>query len=396
MAEAARAPRGAVRALHLLCLLLITHGSAYPWHFAWPARGVAAAWHDLLANTALWSGLGDVVGNVALFVPLGVLAWLDLSRAVPRARSRLAVVAGLGILFALLLQWVQFFVPERVPQLSDVVWNALGLFIGVALVSLIGGAAARAMPAREGRGAAMALVACWLVAEWWPLVPTIDWQHVKDALKPLLRDLRWNGTSFAEATLMVLAVARLLRGQRAAAPCLVLLAGAALAGKLFITGQSLSPGRSAGVAFGLLLALPLSRLDGSLSARWLVVAVLAWIGVDGLRPFELADAPNPFHWLPFTGVLEGSLGANSLALLQLVFWVGVAMLMARDIGARLGPVAVALSLWLLLIEIVQVMLPGRSADTTAVLAPWLWWLVLQSRAAGAGAGTLSRPPPHRP
>lgn len=390
VAEPAVASGRALRGLHLLCLLLVTHGSLYPWSFAWPARGVAGAWDDLLADTTLWSGLGDVVGNVVLFVPLGTLAWLDLRRAVPRSAVRFALLMGLGILFAFVLQVLQFFVPARVPQLSDVAWNALGLVLGVGAVPLLGSLGARVLPVRDGLAAALVLVGFWLVGEWWPLVPTIDWQHVKDALKPLVRDVRWSGPGFAEAVLTMLAVSRLLRGLRSAGIGLVLLAFAALAGKLFIVGQSVSLGRASGLVVGLLLARPLARLDAGRTARWLCVAVIVWLCVDGLRPFELAETPNTFHWLPFTGVLEGSLSANSLALLQMAFWVGVAMLMGRELGARLGALAAALSLLMLLIEGIQVFLPGRSADTTVVLVPCVWWLVLRAWSSDSATEEVTR------
>lgn len=390
MAEVAHRSVPAVRALNLLCLALITHGSVYPWTFAWPERGTAGEWEALLANSSLWSSLGDVVGNVVLFVPLGVLAWLDLRRAVPRTASRIVVLMVLGIFFAFSLQLLQFFVPTRVPQLSDVVWNALGLLLGMAAVQFLGRLGVWMGLVHHGMPTALILVSFWLVAEWWPLVPTLDWQHVKDALKPLLVDVRWSNLSFAEAALTILAVARLLRGLHGATLWLGLLAFAVLVGKLFFVGQTVSLGRAAGFAIGLLLALPLGRMDAARSARWLFAAAIVWLCVDGLRPFELTGAPNLVYWLPFTGVLEGSLSANALALMYMAFWVGVAMLMADELGARLAPLAGAVALLLLMLEGIQVFLPGRSADTTVVVVPCLWWLVLNARVASAPDGALSR------
>lgn len=394
MADSSAASDRAIRVMHVLCLLLITHGSVYPWSFSWPARGVSGAWTDLLANTALWSGLGDVVGNVVLFAPLGVLSWLDLRVAVPRAAGRFTLVMCVGTLFAFLLQLLQFFVPERVPQLSDVIWNAAGLAVGVGAVPVLGRLAPR-FPTRPGATATLLLVAFWLASEWWPLVPTIDWQHIKDALKPLLGSVPWSGMSFVEAALAVLAIARMLRGLPGASAWLALLAGAAVAGKLFIVGQAVSPGRLTGVGLGVLLGLLTARVDADRMARWLFVAVIVWLSVDGLRPFDLTDTPNTFHWIPFTGVLEGSLAANSLALIQVTFWVGVAMRMGQELGARSAALATALALLLLLIEGIQVFLPGRSADCTVVLVPWLWWLLLQVRPGDARTESFNRHAPRR-
>lgn len=395
MAEATHPSVPAVRVLNLVCLALITHGSVYPWSFAWPARGIAGEWEALLANVSLWSGLGDVVSNVVLFVPLGALAWLDLRTCVPRAASRVAVLMTSGVLFAFSLQLLQFFVPTRVPQLSDVAWNALGLALGMAAAPLLGRLGKRISSAHHEMPTRMILVSFWLVAEWWPLVPTVDWQHVKDALKPMLVDPRWSALSFSEAALTILAVARLLRGVRHATPWVVLLALAALVGKLFIVGQIVSLGRATGFVAGLLLAAALERVDAARSARLLFAAVVVWLCVDGLRPFQLGEAPNAVHWLPFTGVLEGSLSANTLALMQMAFWVGVAMLTAAELGARLAPLAVAVALLLLLLEGIQIFLPGRSADTTVVVVPCLWWLTLSAQGTAVPGVALSRPSPRR-
>ncbi|HEX6019959.1 MAG TPA: hypothetical protein VFZ28_17830 [Burkholderiaceae bacterium] len=67
----ARALR-ATRWLTGICVLLVTHGSLYPWKFAWPPS-VAVAWARMMRQSTWWTGRGDVVGNVVLFVPLGAL-----------------------------------------------------------------------------------------------------------------------------------------------------------------------------------------------------------------------------------------------------------------------------------------------------------------------------------
>src|SRR5262245_16376392 len=58
-----------------LLAALIAYGSLYPFKFAvLPERG--GLWSALLTDARVWTGLGDVAGNVALFVPLGVLGVL--------------------------------------------------------------------------------------------------------------------------------------------------------------------------------------------------------------------------------------------------------------------------------------------------------------------------------
>ncbi|MGD9833405.1 MAG: VanZ family protein [Piscinibacter sp.] len=370
--------RGRWRLLHLLCLLLVTHGSLYPWQFAWPRAGFDAAWRELWSTATLWTGLGDVVGNVVLFVPVGLLMLLDLQGTRLPVRLRVPAMLAAGTSFAWVLQVVQIIVPERVPQLSDVVWNALGLLLGAVLAAAWRRRESSGAPADAAQALRWALLSAWLAIEWWPLLPTIDWQHIKDALKPLLLQPTWQVGSFVEAALWVVAAARLLAGTRRAGLWLTLLAGAALAGKLFVVDHALTLSRVSGVGFGLLVVLALRRLDPARSALWVVGAALLWLTVDELRPFEITEVAGEFHAIPFVSLLIGSMGANALSLLELGAWLGVVFVLAAEWRGRPVPLAAALSVWLLLLELLQVWLPGRVADITPALLPWFWVALLYS------------------
>ena len=70
--EKSDAASGPWRGLLLLCLLLITYGSLYPFHVVAPAS-LHDAWNAFITNFAVWTTRGDVIGNLALFVPLGLL-----------------------------------------------------------------------------------------------------------------------------------------------------------------------------------------------------------------------------------------------------------------------------------------------------------------------------------
>lgn len=381
-------PASAVRWLHLVCWVLVIHGSLYPWAFAWPPTGFQGAWRSLWAPVTLWSGLGDVVGNIALFVPLGVLMFLDCEAVAVRMSS--LVVLVVGTLFALTLQVLQIFVPGRDPELSDVVWNALGLLLGLLAARLLRRVGAGVSDTGSSQHLHIGLVVVWLAIEWWPLTPTIDWQHVKDALKPLWIPVPWKWASFFEETLLVACAARLLGGTRRPTAWLVGLAVLALFGKLLIVDQVVSLPRACGLGLGVLLAMLLRSLRPERSALWIVVAAALWLTVDELQPFAFADSIGTFHAIPFVALLNGSLSANTLSLLILTYWVGVIMLLACELGARTMPLAIGLGLWLLLLEGLQTLLAGRVADITPALAPALWALILQSQGAASDAAA-SRP-----
>jgi len=378
----ASAPLRRWRWLLAVCLLLVIHGSLYPWHFE---RNVSipAAWAEMWAEADVWTSLGDVVGNLVLFVPVGLLA----ARAWPGRGARAMPIFVLGALFALALQVLQFWVPERSPAWSDVLWNSVGLALGQAMAAL----AARWRPqAGSGRSSlaspVLVMAALWLAIEWWPFLPTIDFQHVKDALKPLLLTPHWNPRSFVEAAVSLAVVAQLARGMRARAVLLVALVAAAAFGKLFLHGQVLSLPHVAGWCAGWLMAPLLWRLPPR-AATWVSLALaLGWFTFDELRPFAWSDEASSFSWIPFVASLRGSLISNTLALCWQLFWLGGALLAGRALGARTGPLACALAGWAFALEWQQAWLPGRVADITPAVLPLLWWLavpLLEARGASA-------------
>jgi VanZ family protein len=382
--------RGAVRWFAMLCVLLVTHGSLYPWQFQWPAS-FGEAWMQMMHQASWWTGLGDVVGNVVLFVPVGALGWLLLEGARARPALRLGLLFVGGVAFAFALQVAQIFVPARDAALSDMVWNTLGLALGLPLPAL-----ARRAGLRSGAGLAhqapLWLALLWLALEWWPFVPTIDWQHIKDALKPLLLAPSWSTWRTLEVALSLVVLAHGLRGlPRRGANLLVLVALAGL-GKLFIHGQALSLSHAVGWLLGLVgagLAWRVAERRATLCLLW---ASLLWFTLDELRPFTLADTPSVFQWLPFVAALQGSLISNTAALIWNLFWLGAVMLFAQHLGARMGITAVALGLWTLLLEGLQTWLPGRIADITPALLPLLWLLLLRGAEPAMGRNGQRNPP----
>lgn len=398
-AASAVRPAGAQRAigrLDWICLLLVTHGSLYPWRFAWPKAGLPAAWAELWQVTSWWTNLGDVVGNVVLFVPVGLLMLLHLEAGTP-PRRRLPAMLVLGTLFAWLLQVLQIFVPARDPELSDVAWNALGLLLGAALARLLRPASAgeRARVLQE-HGVALGLAALWLVLEWWPLTPTLDWQQVKDAFKPLLRDPAWHPLSAFEAALGVLSLAHLLRGLPRRGPWVPAALVLALGAKPFIAGQTITLSHASGCLLGLAASPLLARLAPQRAATTLLLAAWGWLTVDELRPFGLAEQASAFEFVPFVALLHGSMEANTFALVTMAYWIGLVLLLGQQLGARLGGLTLFLSLWLLALEGAQTWLPQRTADITPALLPWLWLVLLQPLAAlPAPAPPLSRRPRRR-
>ena len=70
------------------------------------------------------------LGHVPLFAGL---AWVTLSAFVGPTRGRVILTAAICLLFAVLDEWHQSFVPGRVAALGDVMADAAGIALGIAL-----------------------------------------------------------------------------------------------------------------------------------------------------------------------------------------------------------------------------------------------------------------------
>lgn len=370
--ESPPAVRRATFWLAWVVAVLVVHGSLYPWRFAMPAS-LAQAWDHMVHQPSMWTTLGDVVGNVALFVPVGALGWSIVHRWIGWRRT--LIVLAVGVAFAFALQVAQLFVPQRDAALSDVVWNALGLLVGMALVA---GGSRIHLPwlGRESLRMPLTMVGLWIMLQWWPMVPRLDWQQIKNALKPLLLTPRWSAFSALEAALGLMVVGLMLRDVRWRGLLVLVLVAAAALGKLLMVHQALTLSRVSGWGIGLLGVWLLWRAPARAAAWAMALAAWVWFTVDELRPFQFTDTVGEFHWLPFAALLQGSLVANTAALAWHLFWLGTVMVVASARGARVVPLAVGLSGWALLLELLQMLLPERIADSTPLLLPWVWLLVL--------------------
>ena len=378
--------RGAPRArvlLLLVCAVLVVHGSLYPYHFIEPAS-FRDALAQLLARRHWWTSRGDVLGNVVLFLPLGALGqWVMQLWVGRRAAAVLVMVAGTAV--ALGLQVAQIYVPERDAELADVLWNAAGLLLGVLArlapatrLGLGGGPAERSLADSVRLRLAAALALLWLALNWWPFVPTLDWAHLKSALKVLVGGPFGSITSLIGAALGVLVIGHLLRALPDRRRVLLVVCATALVGRLITAGQWLLSSVLLGIVAGLLAAEVAWRADGARMARLLFWCVVLWFALDALRPYQFRADARPLHWLPFKAMLQGSMLSNLLSLCWNLFWIGAAVSLAARSARSLDRVTLAITAGVAGLELLQTRLPGRTADITPALLPALWWLVARA------------------
>jgi VanZ family protein len=379
--------------LFLLVSFLIIYGSVYP--FELNLREPSPAELDAFLGTLRWDGTrGDILGNIALFVPYGFLAAFLIGRGW-RLAAWFVWFPVWTLFLAFGIQVLQLYMPSREAALNDGLWNLLGTAIGL----LPGLVMARIVVARGGDAsrAAGALISfpvvmagCWIGYRLAPYVPSIDLQSWKDSLKPLLLSPTLSGTSTIRSAAGWMAFAALWRGWRGARFNDVLVVPMVLLvmfGEVLVVKNAVTLSNVVGATAGLALwwAVKRSRAGYAVAAGVLALA----IGWSGLTPFAFGGAAHTFHLMPFHGFLDGSMYVNVQQLfLKLFLYGSMAWLLVRaGLGYAVSLIAVATGV--LGLELAQIYLPRKTPEITdpvlALIAGWGLWLL--DRTAGAAAGT---------
>lgn len=349
-----------------LIALLISYGSLYPFSFSAASPG---AFGRLFSEVRLFGSLGDLLGNIGLFVPWGLVGMASMA---PRngVSAALTKTVAIGFALALGLQIAQIWVPARSAGLNDVVWNMVGCAMGIALGQFVlshryrlsGLPAAQQLPA--------CIVAAWIVIEWLPLVPSLDFQLVKNHLKGLLSfELMSFGHIFERVAMTLLLgelLSRLGKPGRSLFLLPTLVAGVLL-GKLFLVDTQVSPSMVIGSALGVTGWWGIYRLPADRRSLVVVVALVAAFSVQALSPFALRDAPSSFGWLPFEGLLEGSMLNNVRSLGNSVLLFASVLLLLRATGSSTSVASIGLAFWVAIMELMQLFIATRSASITEPL-----------------------------
>lgn len=293
---------------------LIVYVSLYPFRFAPDGPSLVDALHVL---TWARAGRGEMLNNVLLYMPFGFcIALLVEPRYGRTAGIACALLAG-GLL-SLYMELLQASVPVRVASLKDLSLNAAGALAGAVLGSgwhlLSARMTPQAVSGGRSRAVVITLLALWLLARLWPLVPDLGLRQLKGAVRPLFSPHVEPGETaryFVGWLVVAQAVFSLAQRQRAVDAFLIAIA-VVLAGRMVTTGNTLVASELAAIALLLPVLVLLSRLpDG---ARAMLVAALlgtslAWsamqpvLGHAGPRPVDLPaltdfigrNPPPPAH-----------------------------------------------------------------------------------------------------
>lgn len=357
---------------------LIAYGSLYPFNFK-PDSIEGGVFHALRELSWARAGRGDRISNVLLYLPLGfcLFLWLDIRLR----RSASIVLATLsGTLLSLVIEVAQVYVSIRVPSLMDLALNAIGTALGAA-----GGLAWRALgglmhlptraekPSRDP-GAAL-LIGLWLAWRFAPFVPYLDLAKLKLALQPLFSPRFDLVAVFIYLTCWLVvnqAVAALVSRPRRLETLLLVIA-AVLVGRLLVANQTFVPSELLALLLLLPMVVLMHRLTPQPRRAALVLAVATVLIIDGLAPFDFSPGTARFDLWPFmVWFEEWSEGGPRIAF-QAIDWVemlgklflfGALLWVIREWGASVDFAIGVVTSTVMVIEVLQLWLPGQTASVT--------------------------------
>ena len=376
--------------LAYLCLLF--YGSLYPfadWQRpAYPLMQFLPLWPDHLDK-------GDVVQNVLVYAPFGMLCTLWLARWLPAWRAAaLAVVCGTLVSFC--IECLQQFNPARVASTVDIAMNALGSAGGAVLACTIvrhtfSGRVVLAWRDRYFRpgplaNTGMVIIGFWMLSQTSPLVPTLDVGHLRHALAGLshaLRDSRaLDLARIARYALTTAGIGLMLTllvqpGKPVALPLAAML-GAVLLAKVIVISRVLSIEAICGSALAFAACVAMRLLPARLLPLAGVVMVAAGFTVSELTPSD-GGITLSFNWIPFAGHMRS---LTALENILEILWpsMAIAWLMRwnapdRHSGLRIVAGALLVGIATFAMEWQQQWMPGRYGDMTQVLLSVAGWIM---------------------
>lgn len=355
-----------MRISFLLLCVCISFVSLYPFDFNLRAITV-----DSLMAIRSWrymiSSRGDVLGNILLFVPFGFLGTLLL----PRGRGygmRLAAFAMGGIAFSYALQVLQIALPTRTEAISDVIWNALGMALGIlgAIASQRRQWQPSGLPRASFAPAPLLLFCSWMAYRLFPFVPTLDFQSLKNSVKPLFIDPQLSAVSAYHDMAAWMLAAFLLRQMapdRQLDRALWAIIGGTIVCEIIIVSNVVHISGVLGAGLGCALwAMWLGRVrHPSITLAALLAIMLA---LSGLEPFLLRGEMRSFNFMPFTGLLKGNIFISIAAMLEKTFLYGGFIYVLSRTGLGYGRSAGLAALLLGIIELLQTFTYGHTPEIT--------------------------------
>lgn len=338
---------------------MILYGSLYPWRF----QGEEIPYNPLILLLHSWRGgrlfpfqIRDGIINVLLYIPVGACGYLAFAGMRRRWLAFWAPVA-LGAALSVTVEILQVYERTRTTSLLDVYANTIGSAVGV-LAGVVFSRLSRRLRGLDP--AAILVLLFWAAYLTLPFLPAVAICLFGVRIPDLTRSVTSDGVRLA-AAFSSWYTAGFLLDRAGLRPAWIWLAGfaAVMAAGMALSGfavWSTALGMAAGVAA---FAVPFpGRKAGA------AVAMLALLLVWGLQPFRFQMLAGTFLWTPFGGFLDESWQRSGYLLVEKLFFYGAAVWSLNLAGLSMRSAGWAVAGLLLGVELLQMFLPGRTAEIT--------------------------------
>ena len=315
--------------------LVIVHASLQPFA-GWRAPS-AEVLGFLGAPWPRYVTAGDVLLNVAAYLPLGAMLFAALRPPLPAAAAFMVAML-LAALLSFALESAQMFLPARIASNLDLLSNASGAGLGtlaawmLALPALADNplAVMRRRAVRPGTlgDCGLLVVALWILIQFQQAPFALGNGDLREALRitpffphtPQSYLLAEAGVVALASVAIGLLVSMLMQPRQPLLPAIALTLTLALAAKSIVAAtltrsehwlQWLTPGVAAGGAGGMVLLVMLLRLPHAAraaAALLCIVAVVAVVNVAPENPYQLAPtfmlSAQPSHLVNFSHIVR--------------------------------------------------------------------------------------------
>lgn len=358
-----------MRYLFWLVVFLITYGSLFPFNFS------SAMLED--GNTLLYltkfPSVGDILGNIALFIPLGLVLRAQ-SLASNKSTNYIKVLLQVFV-FSLILQLLQYYLPSRDQNIFDVLFNLIGFYIAWVIFSLI---PVKMYSGQEHLSLLPIGIACFYFAsELIPFIPSLDFQLIKTSLKPLMTDpVDW--FDVISSTIFWLLALKLINTKDKSLSFyyfLILWLGF-IVGKLVIYHNYLT----AADLISPIFAMALLKIQSFKSAKSLFVlitmTVMAYLSktIESFSP----EVMHTFNIVPFAEFLQGDLETNTRNLLFKIFAFSALLWLSLEARLNLKKVAFSLFLFLLVVEVFQLWMVTKASGISDPLLALICYVFVRN------------------
>jgi VanZ family protein len=370
----------------------LIYGTLYPWQ-GWR---VPSEVEQRLAFEHGWkASYSDIFTNVIVYIPLGfLLAYAVISRS---SIAKLFVALLGGALLSFLLESLQIYLPTRVPSLLDLVFNAIGAFVGGGVFIAFcpqGEIYTRLLLIRQAHvrsgalaSASLFLLGVWAISQTIPWMPSLDISSLRQKLKPLWYVLtQQTSLEIDQIIVYILEIAALglisalaLKPDKLAFWWFAAFVSVVFILEVPVAGHPLTPEAIVGTGMGMLCFALLCKLPSRAAILGSITAILGAIVIDELRPGAAVVIPTDFNWVPFRGHINSNLMGLTNTLIGAWPFLALSLLMLylRPQRPRMvliwGGISVFAGMFAL--EWKQQYIVGRYPDITdAALSLLMWWL----------------------